>query len=216
MAEEDLERNLGLPATIAISMGSMIGSGIFILPGVAYLEAGESASVVLAFLLGGVLTVPAALSAAELATAIPESAGQVVCRCGPRGIDRVQLGTDYRDNRPGRRSHQSHSGRRYYADRAGPQHHLAALPARSDCRDRTQQHSSCRVRLLRQPLELPDGLQANSDAVRLPRPPLTARVRVIPSSDESECTVYCGSQMRPLLPTTDKFSRNEYSRFCVR
>ena len=75
MSEEDLERSLGLPATIAISMGSMIGSGIFILPGVAYLEAGESASVVLAFLLGGVLTIPAALSAAELATAIPESGG---------------------------------------------------------------------------------------------------------------------------------------------
>ncbi len=75
MSDEELERSLGLPATIAISMGSMIGSGIFILPGVAYLEAGESASVVLAFLLGGVLTVPAALSAAELATAIPESGG---------------------------------------------------------------------------------------------------------------------------------------------
>jgi amino acid transporter len=75
MPEEDLDRNLGLPATIAISMGSMIGSGIFILPGVAYIEAGETPSVVLAFLLGGILTVPAALSAAELATAIPESGG---------------------------------------------------------------------------------------------------------------------------------------------
>jgi amino acid transporter len=75
MSDEELERSLGLPATIAISMGSMIGSGIFILPGVAYIEAGETPSVVLAFLLGGVLTVPAALSAAELATAIPESGG---------------------------------------------------------------------------------------------------------------------------------------------
>ncbi|WP_433632670.1 APC family permease [Halomicrococcus sp. NG-SE-24] len=75
MSDDNLDRGLGLPATIAISMGSMIGSGIFILPGVAYLEAGESASVVLAFLLGGILTIPAALSAAELATAIPESGG---------------------------------------------------------------------------------------------------------------------------------------------
>ncbi len=75
MSDEDLERNLGLPAVIAIAMGSMIGSGIFILPGVAYLEAGESSSVVLAFLVGGLLTIPAALSAAELATAIPESGG---------------------------------------------------------------------------------------------------------------------------------------------
>jgi len=75
MSDEDLERNLGLPAVIAIAMGSMIGSGIFILPGVAYLEAGENSSVVLAFLIGGLLTIPAALSAAELATAIPESGG---------------------------------------------------------------------------------------------------------------------------------------------
>jgi amino acid transporter len=75
MAEDDLDRSLGLPATIAISMGSMIGSGIFILPGVAFLEAGRSDSVVFAFLLGGILTIPAALSAAELATAIPESGG---------------------------------------------------------------------------------------------------------------------------------------------
>jgi amino acid transporter len=75
MSGDDLDRSLGLPATIAISMGSMIGSGIFILPGVAYLEANRSPSVVLAFLFGGILTIPAALSAAELATAIPESGG---------------------------------------------------------------------------------------------------------------------------------------------
>jgi Amino acid transporters len=75
MAEDDLERSLGLPATIAISMGSMIGSGIFVLPGVAFKQANESNIVVLAFLLGGILTVPAALSAAELAAAIPESGG---------------------------------------------------------------------------------------------------------------------------------------------
>ncbi len=75
MSGEELDRSLGLPATIAISMGSMIGSGIFILPGVAFLEADRSPSVVLAFLFGGILTIPAALSAAELATAIPESGG---------------------------------------------------------------------------------------------------------------------------------------------
>jgi len=75
MAEDDLERSLGLPATIAISMGSMIGSGIFVLPGVAFKQANESNIVVFAFLLGGILTVPAALSAAELAAAIPESGG---------------------------------------------------------------------------------------------------------------------------------------------
>lgn len=74
MSEEDLEKSLGLIETIAISMGSMIGSGIFILPGVAFMSLGNE-SVVLAFLLGGILTIPAALSAAELSTAIPESGG---------------------------------------------------------------------------------------------------------------------------------------------
>lgn len=74
MSEKDLEKNLGLIETIAISMGSMIGSGIFILPGVAFMSIGNE-SVVLAFLLGGILTIPAALSAAELSTAIPESGG---------------------------------------------------------------------------------------------------------------------------------------------
>lgn len=70
----NLKRDLGLIETVAISMGAMVGSGIFILPGVAYMNVG-GASVVLAFLVGGLLTVPAALSAAELGTAIPEDGG---------------------------------------------------------------------------------------------------------------------------------------------
>lgn len=71
---DDLERSLGLLDVISISMGSMIGSGIFILPGVAFLEVGTP-SVVLAFLISGVLTIPTALSAAEMSTAMPESGG---------------------------------------------------------------------------------------------------------------------------------------------
>lgn len=74
MSGDNLERNLGLIEVIAISMGSMIGSGIFILPGVAYLEVG-SPSVALAFLVGGILTIPTALSAAEMSTAMPQSGG---------------------------------------------------------------------------------------------------------------------------------------------
>jgi amino acid transporter len=54
---KDLERDLGLSAVIAISMGAMIGSGIFILPGLAMAEAGPS--VILAFLVAGILVIPA-------------------------------------------------------------------------------------------------------------------------------------------------------------
>ena len=68
-----LKRDLGLAETTAIAVGAMVGSGIFILPGIAYVLAGSAA--VLAFLIAAVLVLPAALSAAEMATAMPEDGG---------------------------------------------------------------------------------------------------------------------------------------------
>ena len=73
---KELERDLGLYAVIAISMGAMIGSGIFILPGLAMAEAGPA--VIVAFVVAGVLVIPAALSIAELGTAMPEAGGDYV------------------------------------------------------------------------------------------------------------------------------------------
>ncbi len=73
---EELERDLGLASVIAISMGAMIGSGIFILPGIAMGEAGPS--VILAFVLAAVLVLPAAVSIAELGTAMPEAGGDYI------------------------------------------------------------------------------------------------------------------------------------------
>ena len=72
-----LKRDLGLFATTAIAIGAMVGSGIFILPGLAFMEVGGP-SVVLAFLFAGLLVLPAALSAAEMATAMPEDGGSYV------------------------------------------------------------------------------------------------------------------------------------------
>lgn len=69
-----LKRDLGLGATTAIAIGAMVGSGIFILPGIAYTEAGGMAAV-WAFIFAGVLVLPAAISAAEMATAMPEDGG---------------------------------------------------------------------------------------------------------------------------------------------
>ncbi|MGB5656984.1 MAG: APC family permease, partial [Acidimicrobiia bacterium] len=70
---ETLHRSLGLYAVLTISIGAMIGSGIFVLPGLAFKIAGPS--VVLAFFLAGVVVLPAALSKAEMATAMPEAGG---------------------------------------------------------------------------------------------------------------------------------------------
>lgn len=73
---KELERDLGLGAVFAISIGAMIGSGIFILPALALGIAGPS--VIFAYLLAGLLVVPAALSKSEMATAMPEAGGTYI------------------------------------------------------------------------------------------------------------------------------------------
>jgi amino acid transporter len=54
----------------------MVGSGIFILPALALDIAGPA--VILAYLLAGILVVPAALSKSEMATAMPEAGGTYI------------------------------------------------------------------------------------------------------------------------------------------
>ncbi|MGB9953992.1 amino acid permease [Haloarcula marismortui] len=73
MSEEDLAKDLGPLAALTIGVGTMIGAGIFVLPGEAILKAGSLASV--AFILGGVIAMFTALSASELGTAMPRSGG---------------------------------------------------------------------------------------------------------------------------------------------
>ncbi|WP_123538316.1 amino acid permease [Halosimplex salinum] len=73
---KELDRDLGLPSVLAISIGAMVGSGIFILPALALKMAGPA--VILAYLLAGVLVLPAALSKAEMATAMPEAGGTYI------------------------------------------------------------------------------------------------------------------------------------------
>lgn len=70
---QTLERDLGLYATITISIGAMIGSGIFVLPGLATKIGGPA--VILGYYLAGLTALPAALSKSELATAMPEAGG---------------------------------------------------------------------------------------------------------------------------------------------
>ena len=71
-----LARSLSLTSVIAISIGGMLGSGIFVLPGIAAAKTGSS--VWLAYLLAAVCILPAALSKSELATAMPSSGGTYV------------------------------------------------------------------------------------------------------------------------------------------
>ena len=68
-----LKRRLGLYAVFTVSIGAMIGSGIFVLPGLAFEVGGPS--MVLAYLLAGLVVFPAALAKSEMATAIPRAGG---------------------------------------------------------------------------------------------------------------------------------------------
>ncbi len=68
-----LEKQLTLYDVYVISTGAMISSGFFLLPGIATSHAGPG--VVLAYLLASALIVPAMLSQAELATAMPKAGG---------------------------------------------------------------------------------------------------------------------------------------------
>ncbi len=68
-----LKKQLGLVDVFAISTGAMFSSGFFLLPGLAAAQAGPA--VVLAYLLAGILIIPAMLSAAELSSAMPRAGG---------------------------------------------------------------------------------------------------------------------------------------------
>ena len=73
---KQLDRSLGLVSVVAISISAMIGSGIFVLPGLAAAHTGPTAF--LAYLIAGACVLPAALSKSELATAMPTSGGTYV------------------------------------------------------------------------------------------------------------------------------------------
>ena len=70
---ERLEKSLTLFDVYAISTGAMFSSGFFLLPGLATAYTGPST--ILAYLLAGVLVLPAMFSKAELCTAMPKAGG---------------------------------------------------------------------------------------------------------------------------------------------
>ena len=75
MSGEDTElaKDLGPLAALTIGVGTMIGAGIFVLPGEAAGIAGPL--VALSFVAGGVISMFTALSASELGTAMPKAGG---------------------------------------------------------------------------------------------------------------------------------------------
>lgn len=71
--KHDLKRDLGLLDIFCLASGAMISSGIFILPGMAYGQAGPL--VFVSYFLAGMLALIGTLSIVELATAMPKAGG---------------------------------------------------------------------------------------------------------------------------------------------
>lgn len=68
-----LERTLGTAAVFSVASGAMISSGLFVLPALAYQQAGSLS--IAGYALAGLLALPGLLSTLELATALPRAGG---------------------------------------------------------------------------------------------------------------------------------------------
>jgi basic amino acid/polyamine antiporter, APA family len=74
----DLPRVLGASQATAIVVGTIIGSGIFLVPREMMQDVGSSALVYLAWIVGGLLSLFGAITYAELGAMLPYAGGEYV------------------------------------------------------------------------------------------------------------------------------------------
>lgn len=74
----ELRRDLGFWGAAAIVVGTVIGSGIFLVPKAMVLRVGSPETVFAVWIVGGLLSLFGALTYAELAAAMPEAGGEYV------------------------------------------------------------------------------------------------------------------------------------------
>lgn len=75
MKSKPLTQSITFMQALALVVGMIIGSGIFLKPGIVLSNAGTPWMSILAWLAGGIITLASALSVAEIAAAIPKSGG---------------------------------------------------------------------------------------------------------------------------------------------
>jgi basic amino acid/polyamine antiporter, APA family len=82
---DDLPRVLGARQAIAIVVGTIIGSGIFLIPSEMMRDTGSSSLVYLAWIAGGILSLFGAMTYAELGAMLPYAGGEYVYLRGAYG-----------------------------------------------------------------------------------------------------------------------------------
>src|SRR5258708_6018028 len=73
-----LKRDLGLWTAVALVIGTVIGSGIFIVPNAMVRNVGSPAMVFVVWIVGGFMSLSGALTYAELSAAMPGAGGEYV------------------------------------------------------------------------------------------------------------------------------------------
>src|ERR1700759_3766555 len=81
----DLPRVLGASQAMAIVVGTIIGSGIFLVPREMMRDVGSSSLVYLAWIIGGLLSLFGAMTYAELGAMLPYAGGEYVYLRGAYG-----------------------------------------------------------------------------------------------------------------------------------
>ena len=76
--DADLVRGLTLPATTALVVGTVIGTGVFIKTAIMAQDTGSASTVLLAWVAAGVLSMCGALTYAELGAMLPHAGGEYV------------------------------------------------------------------------------------------------------------------------------------------
>ncbi len=74
---QQLKKEIGFFAALTTVIGTVIGAGVFFKPTAVYGITGTASLGILAWLIGGILTICAGLTAAELSAAIPETGGMM-------------------------------------------------------------------------------------------------------------------------------------------
>ncbi len=85
LKSKSLPRMLGLPHATAIVVGTIIGSGIFLVPQEMMRAVGSSGLVYLAWITGGMLSLFGAMTYAELSAMMPQAGGEYVYLRGAYG-----------------------------------------------------------------------------------------------------------------------------------
>ncbi|WP_346929710.1 amino acid permease [Clostridium sp.] len=78
MTQKTLKKSVTFIEAIAIVVGMIIGSGIFLKPSIVFNDAGSPIMGIMAWIVGGIITLASALTIAEIASSIPKTGGLYV------------------------------------------------------------------------------------------------------------------------------------------